>query len=106
MNTTLPTAGQHWLEMYIALQLYSALVQSLPAPPADPKTVGGITYKSVYNFLSIVGTDFKSFMASKTAAPAAGPFTIGTTIAGGALQSPGQYIVTGKANSTPGNTGE
>jgi hypothetical protein len=97
MNTTLPTAGQHWLEMYIALQLYSALVQSLPAPPADPKTVGGITYKSVYNFLSIVGTDFKSFMASKTAAgTAAGSDTISPSISERSIQTSGQFNVANK----------
>ena len=45
--------------VYVALQLYSALIQSLPTP----QEFGGIWYKSLYNFLSILGADFKSFAA-------------------------------------------
>jgi hypothetical protein len=52
-------------EGYIAFQLFSAVVQSLP----QPTEVGGIWYKSFYNFLSILVADFKSFLSSKGALP-------------------------------------
>jgi hypothetical protein len=45
------------LEVYVGMQLYSALIQSLPTP----EETGGIWYRAVYNFLSILGNDFKSF---------------------------------------------
>jgi hypothetical protein len=47
------------LEVYIALQISTALVQSLPTPTE----VGGIWYRSIYNFLCIIVADFKSFTA-------------------------------------------
>lgn len=50
--------------MYIAQQLFSAIVQSLP----NPSEYGGIWYKAFYNFLSILAVDFKSFAASQTGA--------------------------------------
>lgn len=45
--------------VYVALQVYSALVQSLPSPTE----YGGVWYKAFYNFLSILGADFKSFVS-------------------------------------------
>jgi hypothetical protein len=45
--------------VYVAFQVYSALVQSLPTP----QEFGGIWYKALYNFLSIIGADFKSFVS-------------------------------------------
>ena len=44
--------------VYVAFQLYSAAVQSLPSPTE----FGGVWYKAFYNFLSIIGADFKSFV--------------------------------------------
>jgi hypothetical protein len=43
---------------WIAFQLVSAAVQSLP----NPSEYGGIWYKSFYNFCSVVIADFKSFV--------------------------------------------
>jgi len=56
-------------EAYIAFQVVSALVQSLPAPSENPTKTGGILYKIFYNFVSILVADFKSFMQSKTGVP-------------------------------------
>ena len=53
------------VEVYIAYQVFSALVQSLP----QPAEIGGIWYKSIYNFLSILAADFKSFTKSLPAPP-------------------------------------
>ena len=64
MNILTNPTTQVLTEAYIAFQLFSALVQSLP----QPAEVGGIWYKSFYNFLSILAADFKSFLSSKTAA--------------------------------------
>lgn len=58
MNTA---TTQTVLEAYIAFQLYSALVQSLP----PPSTYGGVWYRAVYNFLTILAADFKSYISSK-----------------------------------------
>ena len=54
--------------MYIGMQIYNALVQSLPNPDSlpNPNSTGGIVYRTFYNFLSIIGNDFKSFYASKS----------------------------------------
>ena len=56
--------------MYIGMQIYNALVQSLPNPDSlpNPNSTGGIVYRTVYNFLSIIGNDFKSFYASRSGA--------------------------------------
>lgn len=53
------------VEVYIAYQVFSAVVQSLP----QPAEIGGIWYKSIYNFLSILAADFKSFTKSLPAPP-------------------------------------
>lgn len=66
-------------EMYIVFQVYSALIQSLPSPTDWPK--GGIWYKAIYNFLSILAADFKSFIANKAAQAGKIPSTT--------IQSPG-----------------
>lgn len=54
--------AQHVMMAYIAFQLYSAVISSLPAPESYPQ--GGIWYKSLYNFLTVLAADFKS-MATK-----------------------------------------
>ena len=49
---------QHVMAAYIAFQLYSAIVQSLPTPEDFPQ--GGIWYKALYNFLTVLAADFKA----------------------------------------------
>jgi len=70
-----PTA-EHMLMMYIILLVASALVQSLPSPVE----YGGVWYKALYNFLSAIVLDFKSFIKN----PPVGSVTtvpgVGTTI--------------------------
>ena len=58
MNFLTNPTTQTVLEVYIAFYIFSALVQSLP----DPSAVGGIWYKAFYNFLTIIASDFKSFI--------------------------------------------
>ena len=81
---TSPTT-QDVILTYLALQLYSALVQSLPTP----QEYGGIWYRSVYNFLSILGNDFKSFIASKI------PDTAAVTVQNGTKSVTSTRTVTG-----------
>ena len=45
------------LEVVVAYIIFSAAVQSLP----NPSSYGGVWYKAVYSFLSILSADFKSF---------------------------------------------
>jgi hypothetical protein len=85
MDVSLPSTGQHWMEMYFAMQLYSAAIQSLPIPTTNPTTKGGLIYKSFYNFFSIIGADFKSFVSTKGAVSSA---TVTTTTQTGSVQSP------------------
>jgi len=47
------------MEMYFALMIYSALIQSLPTPA---ELGGNVWYRAFYNFFSVLGTDFKSFV--------------------------------------------
>lgn len=58
MNFLSNATTQHVMAAYIAFQLYSAIIQSLPAPDTYPQ--GGIWYKAFYNFLSVLAADFKS----------------------------------------------
>lgn len=57
-----PTA-ETILLVYVAYQLFSALIQSLPTPAE----FGGVWYKAFYNFLSILIGDFKSFISKNPA---------------------------------------
>lgn len=70
MNLPQLSPTESAVAMYIGLQVYNAIVQSLPSPESlpNPNSTGGIWYRSFYNFLSIIGNDFKSFYASKTGA--------------------------------------
>ena len=67
MNLPQLSPTESAVAMYIGLQVYNAIVQSLPSPESlpNPNSTGGIWYRSFYNFLSIIGNDFKSFYASK-----------------------------------------
>ena len=47
---------EHVLAAYVAFQLYSAVVSSLPTPDE----IKGVWYKALYNFLTILAADFKS----------------------------------------------
>lgn len=48
--------------VYVAYQLLSAAVQSLPTPAE----FGGVWYKVFYNFASIIIGDFKSYISKYT----------------------------------------
>lgn len=56
---TSPTASTI-MAVYIVLAIFSAAVQNLPSP----SSYGGVWYKAVYGFLSVLASDFKSFAAS------------------------------------------
>ena len=58
------------MEVWIGNALLSALVQSLPQPGKGEGQVNGIIYNSIYNFLTILILDFKSF--TQTFIPASG----------------------------------
>lgn len=85
MNFPQLTPGESAVAMYIALQVYNAIVQSLPNPDSlpNPNSTGGIWYRAVYNFLSIIGNDFKSFVQAKT----------GTSTTTSAILTPGSVEV-------------
>ena len=56
------------LEVYITFQVYSAAVQSLP----NPSTFGGVWYKALYGFLSVLAADFKSYAGTIPGFPPTG----------------------------------
>ncbi len=45
------------LEVVVTYTIFSAAVQSLPSP----SSYGGVWYKAIYGFLTILSADFKSF---------------------------------------------
>ncbi|MBU6232183.1 hypothetical protein KGP36_06070 [Patescibacteria group bacterium] len=51
-------SGTQVLEMYVAYQLLSAAVQSLPTPAEN----GNKFYAFFYKFLSLIVADFKGFV--------------------------------------------
>ena len=48
------------LEVVVVYIIFSAAVQSLP----HPSSYGGVWYKAVYSFLTILSSDFKSFAST------------------------------------------
>jgi hypothetical protein len=90
-------------EMYIAFQIASAFVQSLPTPAEWPQ--GGIWYKAFSNFLNILIADFKSFLASKgtTTATVTQSTTTESTPSGNSTKT--EVTATESGTSAPGAKG-
>jgi hypothetical protein len=81
------------VEVYLALMLYSAFVQNLP----NPSTYGGVWYKAIYGFLSVLASDFKSFAASL-------PSSTENPKLSGLIQSASATITTTESTSVAGET--
>jgi hypothetical protein len=81
------------VEVYLALMLYSALVQNLP----NPSTYGGVWYKAIYGFLSVLASDFKSFATSL-------PSSTANPQLSGIIQSASATITTTESTSVAGET--
>lgn len=56
---------QQILEMYVAFQIFSAFVQSLPIPVEG----GNVFYASFYKFINLIAADFKGFVSKIPAFP-------------------------------------
>lgn len=80
--------AQTALLAYVAYQLISAAVQSLPAPAE----YGGIWYKAFYNFASLLVGDFKSYISKYNS-------TITTTASTATLQPSGAVTATQSTNT-------
>ena len=56
-------SGNQVMQMYIAFQVLSAFVQSLPLPAEN----GNVVYASLYKFLSLLIADFRGFVTKGAA---------------------------------------
>jgi hypothetical protein len=90
------------IEVYVANMMFSAFVQSLPAPDKiwvidldKNPTVGRIIYTIFYNLLSALASDFKSFQ-KVLPQPTNTLFSQTTTL-------PGKTIITEGISTTNGN---
>lgn len=71
------------VELYVAYQVVSALVQSLPTPAE----ITSVWYKAFYNFCTIVVGDFKSFVKVPTFAKTTSSSAVTTVLPSGSIET-------------------